>query len=187
MNYPPVDRVTVEHAPSTAPVTPPSPSETSPDGEGTPIPVPGHVRSSATGNGVQAPAGGVAAREGKPKTPRPPAGFHTGTAATMSEDRGRNSLDWHVRKLIRDLGLLGYHTKDSRGSREGYPDWTIVGHRVLFRELKREGKDATAAQAVWLAKLTAAGEDADVWRPSDLYSGRIGQELAAISRLGRAA
>ena len=113
---------------------------------------------------------------------RPAARFHT-LAAAMSEDRGRNSLDWHVRKLMKDLGLLGYHTKDSRGSREGYPDWTIVGSRTLFRELKREGKNPTAAQQVWLDALTAAGEDADVWRPSDLYSGRIARELVAISEL----
>lgn len=128
----------------------------------------------------QAPAGGVVGR------PRPPAGFHS-LAAVMSEDRGPDSLDAHVRRLIKDLGLRGYHTKDSRRSAEGYPDWTIVGNRVLFRELKREGKGATRAQREWLEALTVAGEDADVWRPLDLFSGRIGRELAAISRLGRAA
>jgi hypothetical protein len=32
-----------------------------------------------------------------------------------------------------------------------------------------------------------AGQDWSVWRPDDYLSGRIAQELAAISRLGRAA
>lgn len=106
----------------------------------------------------------------------------------MSEDRGPDSLDAHVRRLMKDLGLLGYHTNDSRRSQGGFPDWMIAGPRgVLFRELKREGKNPTAAQQVWLDTLTAAGEDADVWRPSDLFSQRIAHELAAISRLGRAA
>lgn len=53
--------------------------------------------------------------------------------------------------------------------------------------MKREDKDPTPAQAKWLARLAGGGGDAGVWRPSDLYSGRIGRELAAISKLRRAA
>ena len=105
-------------------------------------------------------------------------------AAAMSEDRGPDSLDAHVRKLMKDLGLtLAYHTKDSRRSPSGFPDWTITGTRTIFRELKREGKNPTPAQQAWLDGLTAAGDDADVWRPSDLLSGRIASELVAISGL----
>ena len=102
----------------------------------------------------------------------------------MKEDRGPDSLDAHVRGLLKDLNLRGYHTHDSRRSESGYPDWTIAGCRgVLFRELKREGKDPTGKQQEWLDDLAAAGQDADVWRPSDLLSGRIQRELTAISYL----
>jgi hypothetical protein len=105
----------------------------------------------------------------------------------MSEDRGPDSLDAHVRRLMKDLNLRGYHTRDSRRSPSGYPDWTIAGRRgVLFRELKREGKDPTPAQREWLYDLTVAGADAGVWRPSDLLSGRIQREMTAISYLAGA-
>jgi hypothetical protein len=105
----------------------------------------------------------------------------------MSEDRGPDSLDAHVRKLMKDLGLLAFHTRDSRRSEQGYPDWTIVGKRVLFRELKTQRGRLSPSQKGWLAKLTAAGQDAGVWRPADLMSGRIAGELIAISALAGAA
>lgn len=44
----------------------------------------------------------------------------------------------------------------------------IVGKGgFIFRELKTEKGYLSEAQVLWLAKLTAAGADADVWRPSD--------------------
>jgi len=107
-------------------------------------------------------------------------------AAVMSEDRGPDSLDAHVRRLLRDLNLRGYHTHDSRRSHGGYPDWTIVGTGgVLFRELKTQRGKVSPGQQQWLAALTAARQDADVWRPEDLLSGRIARELAAISGWAR--
>jgi hypothetical protein len=108
-------------------------------------------------------------------------------AAAMSEDRGPGSLDAHVRRLMKDLNLRSYHTRDSRGSARGYPDWTITGKRVLFRELKSQRGRVTAEQQEWLDALTAAGEDAKVWRPSSLLSGQVAHELASISLLGAAA
>jgi hypothetical protein len=105
----------------------------------------------------------------------------------MSEDRGPDSLDAHVRKLIRDLGLLAYHTHDSRRSHSGYPDWTICGPwGVMFRELKRQNGIVTLAQRQWIDMLDMSGADADVWRPEDLLSGRIARELAALAGLGGA-
>lgn len=107
-------------------------------------------------------------------------------AAAMSEDRGPDSLDAHVRRLLRDLGLRGYHTHDSRRSESGYPDWTITGRRTIFRELKTQRGKVSRAQQEWLDALTAAGDDASVWRPMDLLTGRIARELVAVSRLAGA-
>jgi len=104
-------------------------------------------------------------------------------AAAMSEDRGPDSLDAHVRKMIRDLGLMAYHTKDSRRSAKGFPDWTIVGVRVMFRELKTQRGKITTDQRDWLEALHTAGADTDVWRPEDLLSGRIARELAELAGL----
>jgi hypothetical protein len=97
-----------------------------------------------------------------------------------------NELEQHIRRILADLpGVLAYHTHDSRHSASGYPDWCFCGPRgVLFRELKREGKKPTPAQAEWLRALLAAGQDACVWRPSDLLEGRIARRLAALAGLG---
>ena len=69
-------------------------------------------------------------------------------AATMPEDRGPDSLDAHVRKLMADLGLFGYHTRNSKGSTAGWPDWVIIGRvGILYRELKTEHGTVTPEQA----------------------------------------
>ena len=92
-------------------------------------------------------------------------------------------LEGHVRELCKDLGLLSYHTRDSRGSTPGFPDLVIVGDRVIYRELKTEKGKVTDAQAEWLHALVMAGQDACVWRPRDLLSGLIGRRLAALAGL----
>lgn len=100
-------------------------------------------------------------------------------AETMSED----DLMDHVRTICRQLKLLAYHTYDSRKSPPGYPDWHIVGRNgAIFRECKTETGKTTAEQDEWLDALRGIGQDADVWRPSDLISGRIQRELAALAR-----
>jgi hypothetical protein len=86
-----------------------------------------------------------------------------------------------VLSLCTWLRLLAYHTHDSRRSQPGYPDLTVVGRKgVLFRELKSATGRPTRAQKEWLESLAAAGQDAAVWRPEDLASGRVKTELEGI-------
>lgn len=87
-------------------------------------------------------------------------------------------LSEDVRTLADTLGLLAYHTYDSRRSEPGFPDWVIAGpRRVLFRELKTEAGRLTLSQVRWGEVLRSAGADYDVWRPSDWMSGRITREM----------
>lgn len=102
-------------------------------------------------------------------------------AASMPEDRGPNSLDAHLRHLLADLGLWGYHPRSSIGSAPGWPDWVIIGNRIIYRELKTERGALTAEQRLVGEKITAAGGNWAVWRPRDLLSGQIARELASIS------
>jgi VRR-NUC domain len=103
-------------------------------------------------------------------------------AAAMTEDRGRDSLDAHVRRLADDLGLLRYHTHDARRSPKGFPDLVLCGPGgVLFRELKTQRGIVRPEQQQWLDALAAANADAGVWRPADLLSGRIAREVANIA------
>ena len=72
-----------------------------------------------------------------------------------------------IREACRWHRLLVYHPYDSRRSEAGYPDLTIVGKSVLFREVKSATGRVTTAQDTWLRRLAAASADAAVWRPAD--------------------
>jgi hypothetical protein len=114
---------------------------------------------------------------------KPAAGLGANPVAeAMSED----DLEAGMRRILKDLRLkLAYHPwkYHAKRAREGFPDWTITGPGgLIFRELKRQGEEPTPAQQAWLDTL-AAWADADVWYPSDLLSGRIARELAAIAGL----
>jgi hypothetical protein len=102
-------------------------------------------------------------------------------AAAMLEDRGPDSLDAHVRKLMADLGLWGYHPRTSRGSEPGWPDWVIIGNGILYRELKTEAGSLTAEQRAVGARITRAGGNWAVWRPRDLLDGTITEQLADLA------
>jgi hypothetical protein len=111
-------------------------------------------------------------------------------AAAMSEDQGPDSLEAHVRKYMKDLGLTGFHVEKSLDveknrknvSVKGWPDWVIRGPRgVLVRELKSQRGRVELEQQEWLDALAAAGWNVGIWRPASLFSGAIAAELTAIS------
>jgi hypothetical protein len=88
-----------------------------------------------------------------------------------------------VMDLCRWLGLLVFHSTDSRrDSCAGYPDLTICGQRgLILRELKSAKGTLRPEQRDWLSRLQQAGADADIWRPTDMASGRIKDELTALT------
>lgn len=89
-------------------------------------------------------------------------------------------LQNHVLELAQRLGILAYHTHDSRRSQPGFPDLVLVGAQgVIYRELKTTKGKATATQQAWLTALTIAGQDADIWRPID-WPQRVLDELKGI-------
>lgn len=103
-------------------------------------------------------------------------------AARMPEDRGPGSLEFHVKQLLEDFGLFGYHPYDSRRSVKGWPDWTILGPGgALFRELKAEAGRLTVEQRRVGSRLAEAGLNWGVWRPAELLGGTIAQQLARIA------
>jgi hypothetical protein len=104
--------------------------------------------------------------------------FRQQQARAMTED----ALAEEIRGLAKTLGLLRYHTFDSRRSGPGFPDEALLGRRgILFRELKRQGKNPTVEQQKWIAGLAALALDVGVWRPEDWMSGRIQREMMAIA------
>lgn len=67
------------------------------------------------------------------------------------------------------LGLLCYHTYDSRRSVKGFPDLVVVGPGggLLFAELKSADGKVTADQQRWLDSLKGTAALVRVWRPDD--------------------
>ena len=61
---------------------------------------------------------------------------------------------------------------------KGFPDLLVVtAGRIMYRELKRELGRLSPEQEDWRDAIRRAGGDWDVWRPSDLRSGRIEAEI----------
>ncbi len=101
--------------------------------------------------------------------------MHSTTAMT------ERSLQASITELCQLLGVAWYHTYDSRRSKRGWPDLVLCGPRgFLTRELKTESGQLTDDQASWGRMLAVVGISWDVWRPADLRSGRIENELRAI-------
>lgn len=90
------------------------------------------------------------------------------------------SLQASIIELCKLFGLKWYHTYDSRRSNMGWPDLVIYGSGILYRELKDATRKLTAHQVQCGDDLRRAGQDWAVWRPLDLQSGRIENELRAI-------
>lgn len=80
-----------------------------------------------------------------------------GYQAAMSE----RELYWSIVEAAIATGFwLVYHTLDSRGSHEGFPDVILVGKpdgpfagRLYALELKPEKRKATKAQELWIRAL----------------------------------
>ena len=107
---------------------------------------------------------------------------HRTLAAAMPEDRGPDSLEAYVRKVIADLGLFGYHPRNSKGSAAGWPDWVIVGRGgILYRELKSEAGSLSPEQRHVGELITRAGGNWAVWRPTQRLDGTIARELASLA------
>lgn len=74
-----------------------------------------------------------------------------------------------IRAMAKGFGWATYHTHDSRRSEAGFPDLVMTRRpRVIFAELKKDGKKPTAAQQAWLTELKACGQESYCWTPADL-------------------
>ena len=66
-----------------------------------------------------------------------------------------------------------YHVANVKGrlrskTSEGFPDLVLARpRRLVFAELKLEGKDPSLEQEIWHALLRSVGAEMYVWRPAD--------------------
>lgn len=135
-------------------------------------------------------------RRSRPRTSRS-ALLRAGERGSLSVEESRRLLDLavpekdlqaSVKRLAKANGWLFYHTLDSLGSDEGFPDCVMVNAaagRIVFAELKREDEDLRPAQERWMRALLAVmnriGVDAPLewhsWKPSHWRSGEIARVL----------
>jgi hypothetical protein len=100
-------------------------------------------------------------------------------ATAMSEAE----LQEAVRRLCLGFRLYHFHVLNSKGCEPGWPDSTIIGRKIIHRELKSQFGRLTSEQTQVGYKIQAAGGNWKVWRPSDLYSGLIVTELAEVAAI----
>jgi hypothetical protein len=94
-------------------------------------------------------------------------------------------LNAEVMRLARRYSIRAVHVRDGRGllgvGTAGLPDWLLVGREVAWRELKPSYRGLDRDQTAWRYALEGAGQDFAIWRPLDLQTGRIAQELQALA------
>lgn len=77
---------------------------------------------------------------------------------------------WGLRfeRMCRELGWAYYHTFNSQHSAGGYPDYHCIrGGDEFYAELKTEKGKLTAKQENWRDLLVGAGNEWELYRPSD--------------------
>jgi VRR-NUC domain len=90
-------------------------------------------------------------------------------------------LESQFQQQVEDLATLyhwkKYHTRNSTGSEEGFPDLILIRSirtgkrprvRLIVAECKTARGELTDAQREWLDLFAEAGAETYVWRPGDL-------------------
>lgn len=89
------------------------------------------------------------------------------TTARVIRPQTEKEFQAAVLELAHLRGWRTYHTFISIHSTGGFPDLVLVRRpKLLFVELKREGKLPTEKQQAWLDELRACGQDARLWTPA---------------------
>jgi hypothetical protein len=91
-----------------------------------------------------------------------------GAKPARGRDRPEAAFQAQVVQLAELFRWKAYHTLDSRGSEEGFPDLVLARPGlVLMPELKVPPNVPTAAQLEWVRILDRAVVRSEVWRPED--------------------
>ena len=102
-------------------------------------------------------------------------------SASLEGPMNESALQAKVITLCHDLGLLVFHSTDSRRDvGRGFPDLVIVGKAGgMFAEVKDNWGQLSPDQCQWKYSLMASGAQWRLWRPSDWQA--IEAELRGIA------
>lgn len=77
-------------------------------------------------------------------------------------------LHWRTAHFRTAMTKRGTYMTAVQGDGAGFPDLVLVRcGRLVFAELKKDGRYPTATQREWLDALTGCGVEAHVWRERD--------------------
>jgi hypothetical protein len=95
-------------------------------------------------------------------------------------------MDDRIAELVSQYKLIGYHHPDSRRAAptgKGFPDWVIIGRRILYREVKGSNDILLPHQRYVGRAIMLAGGDWGVWQPGDFRAGGlVVRDLQEIAR-----
>lgn len=77
------------------------------------------------------------------------------------------NLGWKSAHFRSGLNKRGKWQTAVQGDGAGFPDLVLVRERVVWAELKTDEGTPSELQTAWQAWLTAAGQEAYLWRPRD--------------------
>ena len=77
-----------------------------------------------------------------------------------------HAFRWRVAHFRKARTNKGWRTPVGADGK-GFPDLVLVRDRVIFAELKQDGRYPNDDQRDWLAALNAANAETYVWRPKD--------------------
>jgi hypothetical protein len=83
-------------------------------------------------------------------------------------DRAMTEAQWQriVEECAAANGWTCWHDHDARRNDSGLPDLILIRDRVIWVELKRDGKQPTKVQRWFHDVLRGAGQEVYVWTPS---------------------
>lgn len=90
-------------------------------------------------------------------------------AGAMSEDQLQDAITG----MLDAYKIRWWHDNDPRRNKAGLPDLVIIGRRVEWWELKKQGGRVSPEQNACLSDLVRAGAKARVVRPLDLLQGDV--------------
>lgn len=82
------------------------------------------------------------------------------------------ALGWKVMHPLPGQTRKGWATS-TQGDGKGYPDLTLVRERIIFAELKAEGKYLSIEQKMWRDWILAAGGEWYMWKPLQWFDKTI--------------
>lgn len=109
----------------------------------------------------------------------------------MTEEQLKNAVlelatmyGWKVFSVTNSTRLIrkgsGFiRVKNINPQGNGFPDLVMAkGRRLVFAELKQDGRYPEPAQREWLAALNGTGAEIRIWKPKDLEDGSIARTLS---------